>query len=128
MSEEVDDYVVNKVRPEQQEAVAFLRQLMGECAPEAREVITYGIPGWRRKGMLAVISPAKTHLTFAFSRGSEIEDKYGLLEGAGKVSKHVKVKDISAVNQEALRDYIRRAVELDDQATPTGRGTGEKND
>jgi len=36
---------------------------------------------------MAVISPAKTHITLAFSRGAEFEDKYGLLEGVGKYPK-----------------------------------------
>jgi hypothetical protein len=31
----------------------------------------------------------------------------------GKVSKHVKIKDLKNVNEEALRYYIKQAVELD---------------
>ncbi|HLF76083.1 MAG TPA: DUF1801 domain-containing protein, partial [Dehalococcoidia bacterium] len=94
--------------------VAMLRKLMRECAPDAEEVISYGIPSWKRKRILVVISPTKTHLTFAFSRGAAFEDPYGLLEGVGKVSKHVKIKALAAVNQDALRDYIGQAVKLDD--------------
>ena len=117
MSDEVDEYVRTWIRPEQREAVEFLRQLMRECAPDAREVISYGIPAWRRNRVLAVISPTRAHLTFALERGAEIEDSFGLLEGAGKVSKHVKVKRVTDINQEALRNYIRQALDLDDRAT-----------
>ncbi|HLF78421.1 MAG TPA: DUF1801 domain-containing protein, partial [Dehalococcoidia bacterium] len=67
MSDSVDEYVRTKIRPEQQDAVAMLRKLMRECAPDAEEVISYGIPSWKRKRILVVISPTKTHLTFAFS-------------------------------------------------------------
>ena len=63
--------------------------------------------------MLAVISPTRKDVTFAFSRGAEIKDKYGLLEGGGKVSKHLKIKDLHSVNKEALRYYIQQAMELD---------------
>ena len=114
MGDEVDRYVRTKVRPEQQDAIAMLRQLMRDCVPDAEEVISYGIPAWKRNRVLVVISPSKTHLTFAFSRGAEFEDSYGLLEGVGKVSKHVKIKDLAGVNQDALRDYIRQAVKFDD--------------
>ena len=60
-----------------------------------------------------VISPTKKDITFAFSRGAEFKDKYALLKGVGKVSKHVKIKDLDTVNQEALRYYIKQALELD---------------
>lgn len=98
----VDEYVRTKIRPEQQDIVAMLRELMGELAPNAKEEISYGIPVWKGKRILAVISPTKKDITFAFSRGAEFEDKYGLLKGVGKVSKHVKIKDLKDVNKEAL--------------------------
>jgi hypothetical protein len=63
--------------------------------------------------MLAVISPTKKDITFAFSRGAEFEDKFGLLKGVGTVSKHVKIKDLKTVNKDALRYYIRQALEFD---------------
>ena len=109
----VDDFVLTRVLPEFRPIVAMIRELMKECAPNAKEVISYGIPGYKAKRILAVISPTKKDITFAFSRGAEFEDKYGLLRGAGKVSKHVKIKDLQAINNEALRYYIEQALELD---------------
>lgn len=91
----------------------MLRELMHEMAPDAVEVIAYGIPAYKRKRVLAVISPTKKDITFAFSRGAEFEDKYDLLEGVGKVSRHVKIKNLDTVNKEALRYYIGQALELD---------------
>ena len=109
----VDEFVDTRVLPEFRPVVAVIRGLMREVAPDAKEGISYGIPAWKRKRMLAVISPTKKDITFAFSRGAEFEDKYGLLQGVGKVSKHVKIKGVEAVNREALRYYIKQALELD---------------
>jgi len=110
----VDDFVRTKVLPEFHPIVAMIRTLMKECAPAAREIISYGIPAYRAKRILAVISPTKKDITFAFSRGAEFEeDRYGLLRGVGKVSRHVKIKDLASVNTEALRYYIKQALELD---------------
>jgi hypothetical protein len=109
----IDEFVKTKVLPEHQDIVAMLRELMRECAPNAKELISYGIPAWKGKRMLAVISPTKKDITFAFSRGAEFSDKYGLLQGVGKRSKHVKIKNLSAVNKDALRYYIKQALELD---------------
>ena len=91
----------------------MLRKLMKECAPDAQEVISYGIPAYRARRILAVISPTKKGITFAFSRGAEFEDKYGLLEGVGKVSKNVRISHVSDINEAALHYYINQALELD---------------
>lgn len=109
----VEEFIDQKVRPEHREVVDRLRKLMREVAPKAEEMITYGILGWRGNLMLAVISPTKKDITFAFSRGAEFEDKYALLKGVGKKSKHVKIKNVQAINQEVLEYYIKQALELD---------------
>ena len=109
----VDEFIDQKVQPEHREIVDRLRNLMREISPNAEEVITYGILGWRGNLMLAVVSPTKKDITFAFSRGAEFEDKYSLLKGVGKKSKHVKIKNVQEINQEALEYYIKQALELD---------------
>ncbi len=82
-------------------------------APDAQELISYGIPAYKMKHIIAVISPTKKGITFAFSRGAEFEDKYGLLEGEGKVSKNVRMKSVNDVNADALRYYIKQALAVD---------------
>jgi hypothetical protein len=86
---------------------------MKECAPDVTESISYGIPAYKGRKILAVISPTKKDITFSFSRGGQFEDKYGLLRGVGKSSKHMKIKDLAGANLEALRYYIRQALEFD---------------
>ena len=109
----VDEFVEQKVLPQYRGIVTMIRQLIREEAPDVQEVIGYGIPMYRGRHALAVISPTKKDITFAFSRGAEFEDKYGLLRGVGKVSKHVKIKSLDNVNEEALKYYIKQALELD---------------
>jgi len=108
-----DGFIQARVLPEHRDTVARIRALMREIAPGVQEVIGYGIPAYKGKHILAVISPTKKDITFAFSRGAEFEDKYGLLRGVGKESKHVKIRDVKGVNEEALRYYIKQALELD---------------
>jgi hypothetical protein len=112
-SKSVDEFVQAKVLPQFHPVVAMLRELMAECAPQAEEIISYGIPAYRVKRIIAVISPTQKDITFAFSRGAEMEDKHGLLRGVGKVSRHVKLKSPDSVEEVALRDYIRQALELE---------------
>lgn len=109
----VDEFVKTKVLPEFQPIVQEIRKLMHLYAPEAEEVMSYGIPNYRGKKILAVISPAKTYITLAFSRGIDFEDKYGLLEGVGKVSKNLRFKEFKDINKEAVRYYIKQALKFD---------------
>ena len=111
----VDDFVRTKVLPELQPVVAMIRELMKECAPGVQEIISYGIPAYKAKRIIAVISPTKKDITFSFSRGAQFEDRYGLLKGVGKSSKHVKIKDVPNANKDALRYYIQQALEFDEK-------------
>jgi hypothetical protein len=111
----VDDFVSTKVLPELQPIVSMIRELMKEYAPNVKEAISYGIPAYQGKRILAVISPTKKDITFSFSRGAQMEDKYDLLRGVGKSSRHVKIKKLAEANKEALRYYIQQALELDEK-------------
>ena len=88
---------------------------MREMAPDATESISYGIPAYKRKRTFAVISPTKKDITLSFSRGVQFEDKYRLLRGVGKSSKHIKFKKLADVNREVVEYYIKQALELDDE-------------
>ena len=86
---------------------------MRELAPQANEEISYGIPAWRVNRIVAVLSPTKKDLTLAFSRGAEFEDKYGLLQGVGKISKHLKLRDVKSIKQATLRYYVKQALQIE---------------
>jgi hypothetical protein len=111
----VDEYLKTKVLPQHRGIISALRALMAECAPQAQEVILYGSPAWKGNKALAIVSPSKTHITFAFDRGAEFEDAHGLLAGTGKRTRHVKIKSLETMNQDALRDYIAQAMRLDSE-------------
>jgi hypothetical protein len=111
----VDEFVRTRVLPELQPVVAMIRELMKACAPNVQEIISYGIPAYKGKRILAVISPTKVDITFSFSRGAQFVDPYGLLKGVGKSSKHVKIKNLASANQDALRYYIQQALEFDEK-------------
>ncbi len=66
-------------------------------------VLTYGIVNFKSKNSLAVINPTKKRLMFAFSKGVEFEDRYCLLEDAGKVSKNARVKSLDDADEETPR-------------------------
>ncbi len=111
----VDEFIKAKVLPEYRPIVQALRKIMREYAPEADEIISYGIPAFKRKRILAVISPTKKGITLAFSKGAAFKDKFRLLEGVGKVSKNIRMSSVKDIPQAALRYYIKQALDFDDR-------------
>jgi hypothetical protein len=109
----VDEFVNTKVLPQFRPVVEMLRKLMREHVPDAREEIRYGIPNYTRNKGLAVISPTKKDITFAFSRGASFEDRYHLLQGVGHVSKHIKLRSVDDVAEEVLIYYVDQALKFD---------------
>src|SRR6476469_9038088 len=105
-----DGFIKQRVQPEHYDIVEMLRNLMREVAPNAKEVLTYGVLAWRGNLILAVISPTKKDITFSFSKGADFEDKYGLLQGVGRVSKYIKIKNLKETNKTALKYYIKQAL------------------
>ena len=109
----VDEFVKSKVLPEYRDVVELIRQYMCELAPKVQGMISYGIPAYKGQRILAVISPSKKGITFSFSRGAQFEDSYNLLKGAGKSSKHLKLKNLGEVKEEVMEYYIKQALDCD---------------
>jgi hypothetical protein len=113
--QDVDRFVAARVKPELRDVVVAIRALMKKHAPRARLGMSYGVPVWKGKHILAVISPTKQDITFAFSHGAAFDDKYGLLQGVGKVSKNVKIASLAEINESRVRYYIKQAVQFDEK-------------
>ena len=73
----VDEFVQKKVQPELRDLVAEVRALMRRHAPQAEELISYGIPMYRLKKPIAWITPSQSGITLGFREGAQFEDKYG---------------------------------------------------
>jgi hypothetical protein len=86
---------------------------MKECAPGAQEVVSYSMPVYKGNKLFAWINSTKKDITLGFSRGTQMEDRYRLLGGTAKGSRHVRMKNLGEVNKPALKYYIKQAVKLD---------------
>src|SRR6266567_1460027 len=109
----VNEYIQLKVQPEYRAVTASLRRLMRETAPHAKELISYGMPCYKRKAIFAYFNASKTGITLSFVHGIEIDDKYGLLKGKAKWARYVKLRRPEDINETALKYYIKQAWKLD---------------
>ncbi len=85
-------------------------RVMRDCGPDVREVIHDGCPtACVRGAAFAYVWVFTAHVNVGFFRGAELPDPDGLLEGTGKVMRHVKLGPGREVDSKALTALIEAA-------------------
>ena len=60
----VDEYLAAIPSPEQKQALINLRKTIRDQAPQAQELISYGIPTYKQSGFVASFAAFKSHCSF----------------------------------------------------------------
>ena len=112
--------------PQVRELSLRARALVGELIPDAVEeidmtskMIGYNYLPGTYKGLILGIAPKKDHANLMFSRGVELMelDDEGLLQGTGKVARHVKI----STPEELAAPGVRRLIQEAAARTPRSR-------
>ncbi|CAN5781870.1 hypothetical protein BH23PSE1_BH23PSE1_19240 [soil metagenome] len=113
--------------PEHAATLDALREIVARLHPEAIETasrkqrnVTWGWGGARMSEAYAYAMAHKSHVNLGFFQGIHLPDPAGLLEGTGKVLRHVKIETPEDARRPAIldllsaaRDERRRALNLD---------------
>jgi len=84
--------------------------VMKSCGADVLELLHDGHPTVCVGGAaFAYVNAFKAHASVGFFRGAELDDPAGLLEGSGKLLRHVKVRPGASLNADALTMLIRAA-------------------
>ena len=85
-------------------------EVMRDCGDDVRELSHDGHPtACVADAAFAYVNAFKAHVNVGFFRGAEIADPKGLLEGTGKLMRHVKVSPERHVDAKALTKLIETA-------------------
>ena len=85
-------------------------QVMRGCGDDVRELLHDGHPtACVNDAAFGYVNAFTSHVNVGFFQGAEIADPEGLLEGAGKRMRHVKLRPERDVNALALMNLIRTA-------------------
>ncbi|QCK16916.1 DUF1801 domain-containing protein [Mangrovivirga cuniculi] len=79
--------------------------------PGISEAVKYKIPFYDFHGPLIYFNPQKDHLIIGFTKGTRIEDPFGLLIGDQKQIRHFMLDDIVDF-RETLPFYIDEAIRI----------------
>ena len=85
-------------------------EIMRKCGGDVREILHDGHPtACVADAAFAYVNAFKAHVNVGFFRGAEIADPAGLLQGAGKFMRHVKISPGSVIDATALSNLIGTA-------------------
>ena|SRR5215472_2157226 len=62
------------------------------------------------RGLRFTVTPQRTHVTLGIAHGADLPDPGGLLEGTGKVHRHVKLRQLQDLDRPELRDLMAAAM------------------
>jgi len=62
------------------------------------------------KGLIFTVAPHRAHVTLGVAGGASLPDPSGLLEGSGKVHRHVKLRSVADVDRPELRALMESAI------------------
>jgi hypothetical protein len=93
-----------------------VRAFVLESFPGAVEQVK---PGWKAimfgtgekiYEQVVVVHPERSYINLGFSKGAELADPDGLLEGSGKSIRHVKITDSAVLKSKSLGALLKRAI------------------
>lgn len=83
---------------------------MRQCGDDVRELLHDGHPtACVADAAFGYVDAFKDHVNVGFFRGAELPDANGLLEGAGKLMRHVKIRPGQTIDGAALNALIHAA-------------------
>ena len=68
-------------------------------------------PGVHKTGFCGVFCYTH-HVSLAFTKGALLDDPQGVLEGDGKLRRHIKLRSMADLDTKGVKDYLRRAIVL----------------
>ena len=80
------------------------------CGDNVTEIMHDGYPtACVGQAAFAYVGAFKAHVNVGFFRGAELADPHGLMEGTGKLMRHVKLRPDKAIDETALTALIKQS-------------------
>ena len=105
--------VIAGVSPEIQAIAHGLRTLLADVMPNITEVpwahqktVGYGVGAKKMSEHFCYLAPQKDYVNLGFNYGAHLPDPDGLLEGTGRLMRHIKIRSLTDVERPAIRQLI----------------------
>jgi hypothetical protein len=127
------DEIVAGVSPHARQLAERARALIQDVYPAIVEVpwpkqrvIGYGVGPRKMSEHFCYISVSQNHINLGFMYGAELPDPENLLDGTGKLLRHVRIDNLEELSNPALRQLLITASKHRMPEKPSGRSTQER--
>jgi len=110
------DDVIAGSTPEVRRIARALRALIADVMPGVAEVpwrrqknVGYGVGPRKMSEHFCYVLPYEDYVNLGFMQGARLRDPEGLLEGSGKLLRHVKVRSLADAAHPSLRELVEQA-------------------
>ncbi|MFW9946547.1 MAG: DUF1801 domain-containing protein [Candidatus Odinarchaeota archaeon] len=107
MDKEVEEYM-EKQNSLQKEICQKLRGIILNTFPDIKEEMKYGVPYYGNKYYIVAL---KTHVNLGFSIKNLTKKEISLLEGSGKIMRHLKVNSIEDIDEERILKLLKMVMD-----------------
>jgi hypothetical protein len=89
-----------------------IREIIKEADPQIVEEWKWGTPVWSHNGLICTGETYKDHIKMTFAKGKSLKDPDKLFTQDGTVRRAIDIHEGESINEAALKNLIRAAVEL----------------
>jgi hypothetical protein len=120
------DAKINELGDWRGKTLAHVREIILKADPHIEEewkwakATSPGIPVWSRNGIICTGETYKNAVKLTFAKGAALKDPSGLFNSSleGNVRRAIDIHEGEKINEAALKDLIRAAVELNVKSKP----------
>lgn len=122
----IEQFIEEKIKPEFRPIFLNFRTLVKNKFPLLQEEMRggtekyYGVPVYRNNKIIVTVSPTQKGITFSFTDGKKMKDKFRRLEGVGNKSLNLRITNLKYYSDELLEYYIMQAIAIDSTAEQSG--------
>src|SRR4051812_30838665 len=111
------EYIASLPSP-QKEICQTLRELILENFPQMREEFKWNYPAYYYNGKrICITGGFKEHANIELFYGAHLRDAQGRIAGAGKNTRHIKIRSLEEIDRDYFVDLLRQSIELSQAST-----------
>lgn len=96
------------IDPVKFEILQKLRKIVFTNYPKTNERIMYGGIMFTLENDFGGVFASKNHISFEFSFGVNMKDPHKILEGSGKLRRHLKIRSVSDIEDKKVDFFVNQ--------------------
>ncbi len=99
---------ISMIDPEKFEILEKLRKIVFSNYPETNERMMYGGIMFSPEADFGGLFVRKTHISFEFGFGVYMDDPHNILEGSGKLRRHIKIRSLADIEDKKVDFFVKQ--------------------